>query len=430
MTGINLEACVTNYGEAPTQNLAILAVIQTKTGQKDYVNYQMAMVDVSSKPVLEPSESHCYPARILFDPVEGASYRASLQATITNYSGWVAGSANCPGPVPCAIGDQVKTDFTLASQPYTSSSPGETIINGTLTASGYGQSDLAGVKGQACITNTGFELTLDLTIHNQVLYTVGGGTDYQEVIGAEQIITPGQQLGSRETQCYPYQMAFSPIPGAHYRAISWIAISNYTGWLPGGKNCTGPVPCMTGIQLQSDFNLPFIPSFLNQTPSSTPSRTPTTGLNNRTPTSSSTPTSTGTPPPPPNINPSETVTPWSTYSPTEIPTIRPTATYTPSPKPAPSETRANTPTPPPSATWTPRPSDTPSPTELPTQPPTITNTPVPSEPPILPTDTPVPPTDTAVPPTDTAEPPSKTPGPPPTKTPEPTLPDPSATPSG
>jgi len=111
--GVEGEICVYNNGGAPTENLALLDVIQVMTGADPFSDYLATPLDLSEKPVLDPGEIHCFPYVITFLPLEGATYRNVARVTITNHSGWLPGSAHCPGPEPCAFGPEPKADFAL-----------------------------------------------------------------------------------------------------------------------------------------------------------------------------------------------------------------------------------------------------------------------------------------------------------------------------
>lgn len=108
VAGVRGDVCVTNGGGAPTQGLAIVDVVQVKTGSAQFQDYASKPVDVSSKPVLAAGETTCYPYEVTFTPVDGAQYRSTARVTITNHSGHM-GDPFGPG----AGGDGVKADFTL-----------------------------------------------------------------------------------------------------------------------------------------------------------------------------------------------------------------------------------------------------------------------------------------------------------------------------
>ena len=111
--GVRGEICGCNKGEAPTENLAILDVIQVKTGADPFSDYLATPLDLGEKPELAPGETYCYQYEITFQPLEGASYRNVARVTITNHSGWLPGGAHCPGPEPCAFGPEPKAEFAL-----------------------------------------------------------------------------------------------------------------------------------------------------------------------------------------------------------------------------------------------------------------------------------------------------------------------------
>ncbi|OGC81870.1 MAG: hypothetical protein A2V81_04740 [Candidatus Abawacabacteria bacterium RBG_16_42_10] len=111
------EICVTNGGEVSTENLTIVDEVQYKVGSGQFDELTSSSIDMSSKPVLGPGESHCYPYTISFTPVNNASYRNVAHITITNHSGWLPGGNNCPGTDPCAFGPEPKDDFDLPSTP-------------------------------------------------------------------------------------------------------------------------------------------------------------------------------------------------------------------------------------------------------------------------------------------------------------------------
>jgi hypothetical protein len=85
------QVCVTNGGGVATEGLAIKVRLLYQPGggpYQEWVGWQP--VNVSSKPVLGPGESYCYPYTISFSPAPGnPSYKVDSQITITNHSGWL-----------------------------------------------------------------------------------------------------------------------------------------------------------------------------------------------------------------------------------------------------------------------------------------------------------------------------------------------------
>ncbi len=97
--GAEGEVCITNGGDRATEGLAIADDIMYKTSSGSFQVWYTSSIDTSEKPVLEPGESHCYPYKIVFAPVNGATYKNSVRITITNHSGHLGESS---GPSPDA----------------------------------------------------------------------------------------------------------------------------------------------------------------------------------------------------------------------------------------------------------------------------------------------------------------------------------------
>jgi len=126
--GVRGQVCVTNRGERPTENLKIVDVVQARRAGEDFVNLRSAEVDLSQKPQLQPGEKYCYPYEITFEPLAGdkVHYRNLARVTITNHSGWLPGSPNCPGADPCPFGPEPKAGFELPTpEPSTEPDSGQ-----------------------------------------------------------------------------------------------------------------------------------------------------------------------------------------------------------------------------------------------------------------------------------------------------------------
>jgi len=142
VTGVRGEICVTNGGEAATQNLTIVDTIEIKIDDEKYKPYVTENVDTSANPVIDPGESYCYPYEILFtlpdlendhhddwdgkhndDDSDGPTgcndeehtiiWRNTAKVTITNHSGWLPGGHHCHGPEPCPFGPNPRADFEI-----------------------------------------------------------------------------------------------------------------------------------------------------------------------------------------------------------------------------------------------------------------------------------------------------------------------------
>lgn len=99
--------CVMNTGEAPTEWLAITAVVQAKSGGEPFADHTADPIDVSAAPVLAPGQEACYGYAVRFAPLDGASYRVAARVTITNHSGWLG----------TPFGPEPKADFSLPGTP-------------------------------------------------------------------------------------------------------------------------------------------------------------------------------------------------------------------------------------------------------------------------------------------------------------------------
>jgi uncharacterized membrane protein len=116
-TSVEGQVCVTNGGDAPTENLRVVVLVQRKLGPGQVQDQASAAVDVSMAPVLAPGERHCFPYAVSFDPVAGAMYAISAKVSITNFEGWMPGDGNCPGAGTCPHGVSLATGLDLAGGP-------------------------------------------------------------------------------------------------------------------------------------------------------------------------------------------------------------------------------------------------------------------------------------------------------------------------
>ncbi|MBI5945934.1 MAG: hypothetical protein HY864_16355 [Chloroflexi bacterium] len=112
------EICAANNGDRPTENLQITDTIQFKSDQGKYQDLYSQNISVNENPALDPGETHCYPYEITFNEPQGGNvkYRNTALVTITNHSGWMTGSNNCPGVQPCPFGPNVKVEFEILLQ--------------------------------------------------------------------------------------------------------------------------------------------------------------------------------------------------------------------------------------------------------------------------------------------------------------------------
>jgi hypothetical protein len=118
----------------------------------------------------------------------------------------------------------------------------------TVTVTKEGYTDVVSVSGQVCVNNGGERTTQNLTIYDHVQYKVGSG-QYQDLPGASVTLTP-DELAPGETQCYDYEIEFEAVPGATYRNVATITITNHSGHL---GEPFGPEP-------KADFSVPTTPT--------------------------------------------------------------------------------------------------------------------------------------------------------------------------
>jgi hypothetical protein len=122
VAGVRGQICVKNTGSVATQGLKIIDVVQVKNGGGHFTNLKSVSVNVSTKPVLGPNESYCYPYEMLLDRASGARYRNTARVTIDNYSGHDEAEY---GPCDDDEGDDdradkssgVKVSFTIPTTP-------------------------------------------------------------------------------------------------------------------------------------------------------------------------------------------------------------------------------------------------------------------------------------------------------------------------
>lgn len=132
----------------------------------------------------------------------------------------------------------------------------------TITATRGQPTDVYGVRGQICVTNGGSRPTENLTITDVVQYKFDSGPfqDYERApvdTSAKPILNPG------ETYCYPYDVQFTPVPGAQYRNVAEVKITNHSGSInEKGQNCKPGTPC--GPEPKASFSLPAMPTEIDE----------------------------------------------------------------------------------------------------------------------------------------------------------------------
>jgi hypothetical protein len=124
-----------------------------------------------------------------------------------------------------------------------------------MTAEGFRETEISGLRGEICVENAGAYLTENLSIVNTVqVYSETTVRLFSSTVDLSQnpVIDPGS------TYCYPYELTFESDLGqaVQYRMTTTITITNHTGLTPGSVNCRGSRPCPFGPEITTDLNLP------------------------------------------------------------------------------------------------------------------------------------------------------------------------------
>lgn len=112
--------------------------------------------------------------------------------------------------------------------------------------------DTYSVTGSVCVTNGGAVDTENLTIVDVVQTKTGAG-QYNDYLATNLDLSGKPVLGPGESYCYAYDIDFTPVPGATYRNVARITITNHSGQL---GEAFGPEP-------KADFAIPSTPTTVN-----------------------------------------------------------------------------------------------------------------------------------------------------------------------
>ena len=127
------------------------------------------------------------------------------------------------------------------------------VVTYTITATRQqvGETDIFGVRGTICVTNTGKVKTQGLAITDVVEYKKPPAvTDFTPFLTVTVDVSEKPVLGPGESHCYAYEIPFTPIPDAIYRNVAYVTITNHGGH-PGVP--FGPAP-------KAGFSLPDSPT--------------------------------------------------------------------------------------------------------------------------------------------------------------------------
>ena len=389
--GVRGEICVTNGGDRATEGLAIVDVVQYKTGSGSFTDYVTTTVDVSIHPVLAPGESFCYPYQVLFQPVAGAIYRNEARVTITNHSGWLPGGQNCPGPDPCPFGPSPRADFSLPEEfTLVEVDPQATLTDAiscpdgfTCTVSDPGPwtlNDSATLSFTATLSNTSALCGIGEQITNTARLTEADSGTERLASAVAEISTGPCATGCTRTYGYwKTHTRYGPAPrdptwdqigengedtpfyqsGQTYYQVLWTPARGNAYYILAYQFIAARLNLLSGASStpEVDEALAWSETFFSQfPPDNVPPDQRDTAIsyanlldryNNGeigpghcdeiTPTPSPTPT--------PTPSPTPTPTPSPTPTPTETPTPVPTPTETPTPVPTPTATPTPAPTP-------------------------------------------------------------------------------------
>jgi len=418
--GVRGEICVTNGGDRATEGLAIVDVVQYKTGSGPFTDYVTTTVDVSIHPVLAPGESFCYPYQVLFQPVAGAIYRNEARVTITNHSGWLPGGQNCPGPDPCPFGPSPRADFSLPEEfTLVEVDPQATLTDAiscpdgfTCTVSDPGPwtlNDSATLSFTATLSNTSALCGIGEQITNTARLTEADSGTERLASAVAEISTGPCATGCTRTYGYwKTHTRYGPAPrdptwdqigengedtpfyqsGQTYYQVLWTPARGNAYYILAYQFIAARLNLLSGASStpEVDEALAWSETFFSQfPPDNVPPDQRDTAIssanlldryNNGEIGPGHCDEITPTPSPTPVPTPTETPTP----TPTPVPTPTETPTPAPTPVPTPTETPTPTPTPVPTPTATPTPAPTPTPTPVPT--PTATPTPAPTPEPL------------------------------------------------
>jgi DNA-binding response OmpR family regulator len=132
---------------------------------------------------------------------------------------------------------------------------GSTTIEAHMTAEGFRETDVSGLRGEICVENAGTFPTENLSVVNTVqVYSESTIRSFSSTVDLSQnpVIDPGS------TSCYPYELTFESDLGqaVQYRMTTSITITNHTGLTAGSVNCRGSRLCPFGPEIITDLILP------------------------------------------------------------------------------------------------------------------------------------------------------------------------------
>jgi hypothetical protein len=97
------------------------------------------------------------------------------------------------------------------------------MITYTLTATRTlaSESEVFGVQGEICISNTGTASTEEMSVVDEI-WSKTGEDPWELYLSVDIDVSANPVLDPGESHCYPYEIAFTPIPGARYKNIVYV----------------------------------------------------------------------------------------------------------------------------------------------------------------------------------------------------------------
>ncbi len=112
--GVKGKVCISNQGDSPTKDLAVVNQVEFKDKNGQYLSLTKAALNIPAGRQLNPTESDCFDYRIVFEPAAALDYQITAAITVSNYKDWSPGEKNCPGPAVCPYGPAPAAGFSLA----------------------------------------------------------------------------------------------------------------------------------------------------------------------------------------------------------------------------------------------------------------------------------------------------------------------------
>lgn len=154
--------------------------------------------------------------------------------------------------------DQQHASVAVAAGTWEATAERDTSIDAMISSKGFKEDDKYGVRGEICVKNKGKNRTENLAIFDRIQIKRANHEQYEDYIFAHIDCSEKPVLYPGELHCYPYEITFDAVLNDDiiYQNMFSVSITNYTGWMPGGKHCTGTTPCPFGLQIADHFEIP------------------------------------------------------------------------------------------------------------------------------------------------------------------------------